>query len=306
MKIFLSNINESWIVDRLKDEWTKFNQEIVVSNPKDADIIWIISPWIWNKISKKYLKTKKVVCSIYHLEESDYTDKKIKEFQKRDQYVDIYHVISPITRNELSKLTEKEIVYIPFWVNQNIWFEIENKTNLRKNLDIKKDSFLVGSFQRDTEGSDLISPKMIKGPDRFVEIVKYLNDIENNLIVLLTGKRRGYVIAELEKSNINYIYFEMVDFKKLNELYNCLDLYIVSSRIEGGPQAIVECGITKTPIISTNVGVASEILSQESIFDMSNYKKSKPNIEIAYTNSLNLTIPEGFKKYLTMFESLLK
>jgi len=83
----------------------------------------------------------------------------------------------------LSKLTEKEIVYIPFWVNQNIWFEIENKTNLRKNLDIKKDSFLVGSFQRDTEGSDLISPKMIKGPDRFVEIVKYLNDIENNLIV---------------------------------------------------------------------------------------------------------------------------
>ncbi len=306
MKIFLSNINESWIVDRLKDEWTKFNQEIVVSNPKDADIIWIISPWIWNKISKKYLKTKKVVCSIYHLEESDYTNKKIKEFQKRDQYVDIYHVISPITRNELSKLTEKEIVYIPFWVNQNIWFEIENKTNLRKNLDIKKDSFLVGSFQRDTEGSDLISPKMIKGPDRFVEIVKYLNDIENNLIVLLTGKRRGYVIAELEKSNINYIYFEMVDFKKLNELYNCLDLYIVSSRIEGGPQAIVECGITKTPIISTNVGIASEILSQESIFDMSNYKKSKPNIEIAYTNSLNLTIPEGFKKYLTMFESLLK
>jgi len=306
MKIFLSNINESWIVDRLKDEWTKFNQEIVVSNPKDADIIWIISPWMWNKISKKYLKTKKVVCSIYHLEESDYTDKKIKEFQKRDQYVDIYHVISPITRNELSKLTEKEIVYIPFWVNQNIWFEIENKTNLRKNLDIKKDSFLVGSFQRDTEGSDLISPKMIKGPDRFVEIVKYLNDIENNLIVLLTGKRRGYVIAELEKSNINYIYFEMVDFEKLNELYNCLDLYIVSSRTEGGPQAIVECGITKTPIISTNVGIASEILSQESIFDMSNYKKSKPNIEIAYTNSLNLTIPEGFKKYLTMFESLLK
>ena len=31
---------------------------------------------------------------------------------------------------------------------------------------------LVGSFQRDTEGSDLISPKLIKGPDIFIEIVK--------------------------------------------------------------------------------------------------------------------------------------
>ena len=64
----------------------------------------------------------------------------------------------------------------------------------------------------------------------------------------------------------------MVDFKILNELYNCLDLYIVTSRIEGGPQAILECGITKTPIISTDVGVASEILAKESIFEMNNLK----------------------------------
>ena len=28
--------------------------------------------------------------------------------------------------------------------------------------------------------------------------------------------------------------------------------------VEGGPQAITECGITKTPIISTNVGMASK------------------------------------------------
>ena len=46
---------------------------------------------------------------------------------------------------------------------------------------------------------------------------------------------------------------------KLNKLYNILDLYIVSSRIEGGPQAILESSITKTPILSTDVGVASEI-----------------------------------------------
>ena len=30
----------------------------------------------------------------------------------------------------------------------------------------------------------------------------------------------------------------MVNQQELNELYNCLDLYIVSSRIEGGPRAI--------------------------------------------------------------------
>ena len=37
----------------------------------------------------------------------------------------------------LAKLTDKEIVYIPFWVNQNIWFQIDNKNELRQNFNIK-------------------------------------------------------------------------------------------------------------------------------------------------------------------------
>ena len=75
--------------------------------------------------------------------------------------------------------------------------------------------------------------------------------------MVLSGKRRQYLINNFEKLGIPYNIFEMVDIKTLNELYNLLDIYIVSSRIEGAsPQAIIECGLTKTPIISTNVGVA--------------------------------------------------
>ena len=49
------------------------------------------------------------------------------------------------------------------------------------------------------------------------------------------GKKREYIISRLKKENINYSYFEMVDFSSLNDLYNILDLYIVASRVEGGP-----------------------------------------------------------------------
>ena len=103
--------------------------------------------------------------------------------------------------------------------------------------------------------------------------------------------------------NIDYVYLEMVTFEELNELYNILDLYIVSSRIEGGPQAVVECGITKTPIISTDVGFATDILSSESIFDMSNYKDAAPNINHAYEKSLELSIPKGFQKFTNLIFS---
>ena len=98
-----------------------------------------------------------------------------------------------------------------------------------------------------------------------------------NLKVVLAGKRRGYLIDRLTNANVPFKYFEMVDSNKLNKLYNILDLYIVSSRIEGGPQAILECSITKTPIISTDVGVASEILHKTSLYDARNFNKATTN-----------------------------
>ena len=99
-------------------------------------------------------------------------------------------------------------------------------------------------------------------------------------------------------------YFEMVKIEKLNKLYNILDLYIVSSRTEGGPQAIVECGITKTPVVSTNVGIAEEILSPESIYDIDEFYKAEPNVEYAFNKSKELTVPKGMKKYVEMFEDI--
>ena len=248
MKIYLSNINESWIVDRVKEEWINNNKDITTSKIADADIVWIISPWLWKKIPKKYLKNKIVVCSIYHF---DGSYKERNEFIKRDKFVNFYHVISENTKTQISHLTDKSIQSIPFWVNNQIFFNIDDKKSLREKYNIPNNSYLIGSFQRDTEGKDLVSPKLIKGPDRFLEIVKNLYRENKDLQVLLTGKRRNYLINKFKEFDIPYIYFEMTDFTTLNELYNCLDLYIVTSRIEGGPQAILECGITKTPIIST-------------------------------------------------------
>ena len=304
MKIFISVINESWIIDRMKDEFIKNNEGIVTNNIKEADIIWIIAPWLWHKIPKKHLKNKIVLCSIHHLEDKDFSGKNLKEFYKRDCYVNTYHTISEKSKKQLQNLTNKKIISIPFWINEEIFFEIKEKEFLRNKFGLSNKDFVMGSFQRDTEGSDLISPKLIKGPDRFLEIAKYYNSIKENFTVLLAGYRRQYLINNLEKENIRYKYIEMVDFKILNELYNCLDLYIVSSRIEGGPQAILECGITNTPIISTDVGVASEILSKESIFEMNNFKNAKPNTEFAYKNAKQYSSIKGNGYFISMFNGI--
>ena len=124
-------------------------------------------------------------------------------------------------------------------MNHKNFYYIDDKLALRKKYGFEPSHYLVGSFQRDTEGSDLKSPKLIKGPDIFIKSVSYLYKKNTNLKVVLTGKRRQYVINELNRLNIPFNYFEMIDGVTLNDLYNVLDLYIVSSRIEGGPQAIL-------------------------------------------------------------------
>ena len=304
MQIYLNKIKESWVVERFKSEWYEFNEDISTNKINKADIVWLITPWLWRNVKKRNLKNKKVVCSIYHIDFEKFASEDKKEFEERDSFVDLYHVISEKTKLQLQKLTNKEIISIPFWVNQNIWFPIEDKESLIKKYNLSSEKYYIGSFQRDTEGVDLKSPKLIKGPDRFIEILSSDYFAGKNIEVILTGKRRQYIISELEERKIPYKYFEMVDFDEINELYNILNLYIVSSRVEGGPQAILECGITNTPIISTDVGVASEILSPKSIIDMENYSDAKPDIDYAYKESQQFTIPEGFKRYREMFRKV--
>ncbi len=301
MKVYINKVKESWIIDRVTSEWTEQNKNLSTNKIKEADVIWVIAHWVWDKIPKKYLKTKKVVASIYHIDFDNFDEKQKNDFYKLDQYVDQYHVISLKTKEQLKTLTKKEITSIPFWINQDNYFYKNEKVELRKEMGFNEEDYLVGSFQRDTEGIDLISPKLIKGPDIFVNIVKDIHARNKNLIVVLAGTRRQYIIKELEELGIKYKYFEMVNLEILNNLYNILDLYIVTSRLEGGPQAILESAITKTPIISTDVGVAAEILSSESIFHPDFFEKSKPDVEYAFKNANKFKVPEGMKEFNKLF-----
>ena len=301
MKIYINSPKESWVVDRFVKEWKENNKNISTNLLSKADLIWIISPWTWKKLSKKHLSSKKVICTIHHIDDKKFN---IEEFSELDKLVDRYHIISKKTENTLKQLTKKDIFYSPFWIDSKKFFNIKDNQSLRKKFNLKDNDFAIGSFQRDTEGSDNKSPKLEKGPDNFIEIIKNLDYENKNLKVVLTGKRRNYIINKLNELKISFEYFQMVDNKRLNELYNSLDLYIVASRVEGGPQSILECALSKTPIISTDVGVANQILSDKSIFTMEEYKNAKPNVEHAYREVQKYIIPEGFESFINFFEDV--
>ncbi len=302
LNIYINKLNENWIVDRQRQEFISHNKTLTTSLVSRSNLIWIIAPWTWKKINKKFLENRKVICTIHHIDESKFQDEK-NNFFERDKFVNLYHVTSIKTMEQLKKITNKEILYEPYWINPENWFEIENKENLRSQFKIDDSVFTIGSFQRDSEGHNPNLPKLSKGPDRLVKIIQHYKEIKDNkILVILSGKRRDFLINELDKLSINYLYKEMVDLKTVNELYNILNLYIVSSRFEGGPQSVLECAITKTPIISTDVGLASSVLSSSSIFDMDNYKIAVPDTDYAYKRVEDFKLINSMPRYIKMLE----
>lgn len=297
MKVYVNNPNENWIVDRFRKEWINFSLHKNVIHPIFSELIWIIAPWTWNSININQLSRKKVVCTIHHIDFEKFDNNELEKFNNRDKFVDVYHSISSNTTSQIKKLTEKQIVEIPFWVNDNNFFPITENSYIKEKFNILQSEYLIGSFQRDTEGVDLTSPKLSKGPDLFIKAVLQYQKNYKDLAVVLTGKRRQYVINQLKSYNIKFYYFPMVSLAELNELYNILNLYIVSSRIEGGPQAIMECAASKTNIISTNVGVASHILHPDSIIKDNKFLNAKPNIEYAFEKVRKFYLKEGIKNF---------
>jgi len=297
MKIYVHAPGENWILDRYKQEWDQYCISNSTQNPEDADIIWLLDGYTWDRIDPNILRSKFVVNTITHIAPEKFDR---AAFDRKDRFVNHYQAMSAKSADVARQYTTKPITPLQFWVNENIWKVTSDTTNtLRLKYNLPKKRILVGSFQRDTEGHDLISPKLVKGPDLFCD---YIEKIRENLEVVLTGWRRQYVMKRLDDAGIKYHYFDRCSFETLNELYNCLDLYVVSSRVEGGPQAIPECAMTRTPIISTDVGLAPEILAPESVNNDLN--AAIPNIDFAHDKVHQYSIQNHMQNFVDFFNRI--
>lgn len=135
------------------------------------------------------------------------------------------------------------------------------KNEIRKRLGIPESAVVVGSFQKDGNGwEEGLTPKLIKGPDIFLETIRILKSSVPELYVLLTGPARGYVKKGLEELKIPYCHRQLDDFREIASYFRTLDLYIISSRDEGGPKAVLESMASEVPVVSTKVGQATDLI----------------------------------------------
>jgi len=207
-------------------------------------------------------KSNKIILTWFHVLDDDPRKKYIATLL---QCVDIFHTASSGTKHSLVKIgiPSKKIIVIPLGVDTNHFRPVDNlnKASIRQGLKIPNNKLIIGSFQKDGVGwgrGD--EPKLIKGPDILCNVIERLSR-QLNIHVLLTGPARGYVINRLITAGISYTHSYLKNYLDIVKYYQALDMYLVTSRIEGGPKAILEAWATGIPVVTTRVGMVDDICS---------------------------------------------
>ena len=162
-----------------------------------------------------------------------------------------------------SGIAQEKVFVIPIGINLG-FFSLQTpdlRRQVRDKIGIPQSAIVVGSFQKDGVGwAEGMEPKLIKGPDILIKTLEIMKKDVPELFVLLSGPSRGYVKAELTRLGIPWCHKYLKDYPDIGELYQALDLYIVSSRQEGGPKAIFESMACGVPLVTTRVGQAMDLV----------------------------------------------
>lgn len=144
---------------------------------------------------------------------------------------------------------KQDIVVIPNAVDVSIFHPSERNNQLRKQLDVNEDDFLilfVGSF---TER---------KGCVRLAKAVEKLNDSQIKIIFI--GKAfAGY---EFDFSCKGIVFKGEMEHDKLSIFYLCADVFVLPTLNEGCSNAIVEALACGVPVISSDRPFNADILNE--------------------------------------------
>lgn len=162
----------------------------------------------------------------------------------------------------------------------NVKLESEFIPNNPKSWEDKKNIQIVsiGSLEQ-----------MYKAPDILVESIKLLND-RNDISFNLKWLGDGLYIKNIIQLAHNFEIRDKieivgnVDKEEVYDYLNNSDLFVLASRTEGLPRAVIEAMSVGLPIVGTNVGGIPELLESKVLVEKNNAKELADKIFSIVTN----------------------
>jgi len=275
-RLFLLSDIPIWSISRDMEELSSICKSLKITNPYsklatfcDNQCVFLGSHFDLLLNKNKWLDTKNRLATAYFhgkpgtgSEEFDICFNNLQRYHERISriqvsYSGMYDVILD------SGIDQEKVFLIPIAVNLNYFsFQTpQSRRQARDKLGVPQSAIVVGSFQKDSVGwGEGMEPKLVKGPDVLLDTLRILKSSVSNLFVLLSGPARGFVKAGLNQLGIPFLHVYQKSYKDVAQMFQLLDLYIVSSREEGGPKAVLESMASGVPLITTRVGQATDIV----------------------------------------------
>ncbi len=132
----------------------------------------------------------------------------------------------------------------------------EARRELRAELRIGADALVVGFCAK--RSSDVAGRK---GVDVFARAMEELGHELSGVVALLIGPGWTEFAAERSRAGVEFRCLPfLLEREKLARVYRALDLFWVTSRIEGGPAPLLEAMSSGVCCLTTPVGIAEEVV----------------------------------------------
>lgn len=191
--------------------------------------------------------------------------KLIPHIEEMSQDVAFIHAPCTIARDFLvsTGVKQDKVVLVPQGVDLDVFHppsSFSERLACKRKLGIPEDTLCIGLFHKDGQGWGAgDEPKLPKGPDVFVKAMAHLSE-RTPVVALIPGPARGYVKRKLQEHGIPAKAHGRVSQRELVSWHYAADVYMISSREEGGPAGLLEAMATGTPVVSTRCGMAPDLI----------------------------------------------
>jgi glycosyltransferase involved in cell wall biosynthesis len=148
---------------------------------------------------------------------------------------------------------------IPYGVDADLFQPPTNeqRNSIRRKLDLDDSFTVIGFFGKNSSNDD-----DRKGIDVFTKALVSLKRRVPQLAVLIVGPGWQRLTSELVSAGVKCVWIPFVaELKGLAEMYQALDFYWVTARVEGGPVTLLEAMSTEVCCLTTAVGLAREVVT---------------------------------------------
>ena len=307
--LYIKPDNHQWVISSISEEYKKIFYELGINILKETEFYQLKKQAIFYlskydalfKIDKK--KMHRIAFPYYHgfPDQHEAFKKCIETLKLNHEYYSRIQVTNSKIQNLILEtgIDKSKVFKIPISIDLDIidMFKYQSKQKIRSNYNIPQNAFVIGSFQKDGDGwGNGNNPKLDKGPDILIKIISALKNEIPELFVLLSGPSRGYVKNQLSKLGIKFMHIYLEKYEDIFLLYKSIDLYLVTSRDEGGPRAILESMASKCPIISSKVGQAVDLIVNNQngwLIDIGNIDDYVERIKYVYNANVDKQLNQG-------------